>query len=136
MTSLRTIGLIVVVFVVSLPASFFMHSGSSNWLSFSDASEAGEATEERDDPVVDVLCLRAMKEASEGNYTKAIATYSEAINRDPKYAFSYIGRGDVHALRGDLDRAIQDYNQAARLNPGDTTARERLALAKLEKEAK
>lgn len=136
MASLRTVGLLVVVFLVSLPAGFLMHSGSSGWLSFSDANEAGEAKEERDDPVVDVLCLRAMKEMGDGNYTKAIATYSEAIKREPKYAFSYIGRGDAYALRGDLDSAMQDYDKAARLDPSNPAARERLALAKLEKAAK
>lgn len=134
MGSLRMVGLIVAVFLVSLPATFLMHSGSTSWLLSSEANEAGEEKEDRDNPVVDLLCLRAMKEMSEGNYTKAIATYSEAIERDPKYSFSYIGRGDAYALRGDLDRAMRDYNQAARLDPSDTTARERLALARLEKQ--
>ena len=136
MGSLRIVGLIVVVFLVSLPATFFMHSGSSGWLLSSEANESEEGKEDHDNPIVDILCLKAMKEMSDGNFAKAIAIYSEAIEREPKYSFSYIGRGDAYALRGDIDRAIQDYNQAARLDPSNTTARERLALAKLEKAAK
>ena len=130
MTSFRMIGLIVVVFLVSLPASFLLQDSPSDWQPFTGASEAGEESEQRDDPIVDALCIKAMKEISDGNYTKAIYTYTKAIERDPKYAFSYIGRGDVHVLRGDLDRAVQDYEQAARLDPHNSTAVERLAIAR------
>src|SRR5262245_29766744 len=130
MTPLRLVGLIVVVFLVSFPATFLMNAGPSIWSFSFDAAEAGEEREHRDDPVVDVLCLKAMKEMGDGNYTKAIATYTKAIERDPKYSFSYIGRGDAYVLQGDLDRALQDYNQAARLDPDDPTARERLEITR------
>ena len=113
-----------------------MHAGSLGLQFSSDADEGGEEKENHDDPVVDVLCVKAMKEMSDGNYAKAVATYTKAIEREPKYSFAYIGRGDAHALNGNFDRAIQDYNQAARLNPSNPTARERLALAKLERAAK
>jgi hypothetical protein len=56
MTALRLVGLIVVVFVVSLPATFLMRDGALAWFSF-DPKETGEDKEERDDPVVDVLCI-------------------------------------------------------------------------------
>jgi tetratricopeptide (TPR) repeat protein len=130
MTLLRLIGLMVVVFLVSLPATFLMNAGPSIWSFSSGADEPGEEKEDRDDPVVDVLCLKAMKEISDGNYTKAIATYTKAIQRDPKYSFSYIGRGDAYVLQGDLDRALQDYNQAARLDPDNPAARERLEITR------
>jgi len=130
MTPLRLVGLIVVVFLVSFPVTFLMHAGPSIWSFSFDATEAEEDKEDRDDPVVDVLCLKAMKELGDGNYAKAIATYTKAIERDPKYSFSYIGRGDAYVLQGDLDRALQDYNQAARLDPDDPTARERLAITR------
>jgi tetratricopeptide (TPR) repeat protein len=129
MTPLRLIALMVVVFLVSLPATFLMNASPSIWSFSFDAAEAEEEKEDRDDPVVDVLCLKALKETSDGNYAKAIATYTKAIERDPKYSFSYIGRGDTFLLKGDLDRALQDYSQAARLDPDNTAARERLEIA-------
>jgi tetratricopeptide (TPR) repeat protein len=136
MNSLRMVGLIVAVFLLSLPVAFLVRADPSGWQFFSDAKEEAEEKEERDDPVVDILCIKAMKEMSDGNYTKAIATYTKAIERDPKYSFSYIGRGDAYALRGDLDRAMQDYHQAARLDPGNSAARDRLEIARMEKEEK
>lgn len=129
MTSLRMVGLIVLVFLISLPVTFLANSDFSNWRFSFGAAEAGEDKEDRDDPVVDVLCLKAMKELADGNNTKAIALYTKAIERDPKYAYSYIGRGDAYVLNGEFARAIQDYNQAARLDP-DSGARERIELAR------
>jgi tetratricopeptide (TPR) repeat protein len=128
MTPLRLVGLIILVFIVSLPATFLMQADMSRWSFSLDADEAEEAKEDRDDPVVDVLCLKAMKEMGDGDYTKAIATFTKAIQRDPKYSFSYIGRGDAYVLQGDLDRALQDYGHAARLAPDDPTAGERLEI--------
>jgi tetratricopeptide (TPR) repeat protein len=128
MTPLRLVGLIILVFVVSLPATFLMQADLSSWSFSLDSEEAGEVKEDCDDPVVDILCLKAIKEMGDGNYAKAIATYTKAIQRDPKYSFSYIGRGDAYVLQGDLDRALQDYGQAARLAPDDPTARERLEI--------
>ncbi len=131
MTSLRMVGLIVLVFLISLPATFLMHADFSNWRFPLAAAEAGEEREDHDDTVVDLLHIKAMKEMGEGNYTKAIAIYTKAIERDPKYAFSYIGRGDAYVLNGEFARAIQDYTQAVRLDPDNSSgARERLELAR------
>jgi tetratricopeptide (TPR) repeat protein len=136
MTAVRMLGLIVLVFVVSLPASYLMHADTSGWHLPTNDNDTEQEKEERDDVVVDVLCIKAMKEMSDGNHTKAIATYTKAIERDPKYSFAYIGRGDAFALRGDLDRAVQDYNQALRLDPSNSAARERLAIARMEQAEK
>ena len=105
MTPLRVVGLMVVVFLVSLPVTFLVEGGPSIRMpSFTDSEgEGGSPREEKDDPVVDVLCLKALQAASEGEFNKAIATYTKAIQRDPKYAFAYIGRGDAYAASGDLD---------------------------------
>jgi tetratricopeptide (TPR) repeat protein len=130
------VGLIVVVFLLSMSFGLFMSSAPSGWQFSLDAKETSEEKEERDDPVVDLLCLKAMKEIGDGNYTKAIATYTKAIERDPKYAFAYIGRGDAYVLRGDLDSAIRDYTQATRLDPGNSAALERLQVTRMERAAK
>lgn len=132
MTAFRMVGLIVVIFLVSLPASFLMHAGPSDWKLSFDANDDGNDKEQVDDPVVDVLCIKGLKEMSDGNYAKAIATYTQAIERDPKYAFAYIGRGDAYGLRGETARAVQDYTTALRLDPDNSAARERLTLARLE----
>jgi tetratricopeptide (TPR) repeat protein len=137
MTPLRVVGLMVVVFLVSLPVTFLVHGGPSLRLpSFTDSEGEGGGVppnEEKDDPVVDVLCLKGLQAASEGDFKKAIATYTKAIERDPKYAFAYIGRGDAYAASGDLDRAIADYDWAARLDPNNPIGRERAVLARRER---
>jgi tetratricopeptide (TPR) repeat protein len=37
--------------------------------------------------------------------------YSEAIRIDPKLAIGYSNRGNMYNPKGDLDRAIDDYNR-------------------------
>jgi tetratricopeptide (TPR) repeat protein len=41
----------------------------------------------------------------------------QAIRLNPKYAAPYYNRGIAWSDKGDLDRAIADYDQAIRLNP-------------------
>ena len=36
---------------------------------------------------------------------------------DSKYAFAYNNRGNVYRDKGDVDRALADYNEAIRLDP-------------------
>jgi tetratricopeptide (TPR) repeat protein len=131
MAPLRVIGLMAVVFIVSLPVTFLVHGDSSSWLpSFADSEDQPPDHEEKDDPVVDMLCLKGMEALGKGDFTKAIAAYTKAIERDPKYAFSYIGRGDAYLASGDFDRAIADYDRAVRLDPTNAAARERTELAR------
>jgi tetratricopeptide (TPR) repeat protein len=119
------VGLVVLFFVVSLPMAFRLESSSDG---------VGKLDGEgNDDPIVDLLCLKGLEEMSDGNYNRAIAHYNKAIDRDPKYAFAYIGRGDAHRANGDLDRAISDYDKAARVDPGNPTARERAEDARKER---
>ncbi|MBX7167985.1 MAG: tetratricopeptide repeat protein [Pirellulales bacterium] len=47
----------------------------------------------------------------------ALKDYSEAIRRDPKYAFAYNNRGVVWEAKGALDNALVDYSEAIRLDP-------------------
>ena len=118
MTPLRIIvGLIALVFVLS-------YAGISGDLpECLTSANPGEA--ERDDPVVDVLCLKGLAAMSNGDAQKAIMAYTEAINRDPKYSYSYLGRGDAYLANGDLDRALSDYEQALRLDPQNDAAKAR-----------
>ena len=129
------IGIAFVAFAVSLPGMYLLKNGKTiNW----DWTEgtANEDKEEKDNPEVDALCLKGLICMSEGQDDKAIAAYSEAIKRDPKYSFSYLGRGDVYLAKGDLSRALLDYDTALRLDPENDAAKERATLVRAQQNQK
>ena len=70
---------------------------------------------------------------SDGQYDKAIAAYTSAIGRDPKYSFAYIGRGDAYVAKGDLGRALSDYERALQLDPSNDAAKVRADAVRSEK---
>jgi tetratricopeptide (TPR) repeat protein len=43
---------------------------------------------------------------------------------------AYINRGVVYDKKSDYDRAIADYNQAIRIDPNNTVARQNLEIAR------
>jgi tetratricopeptide (TPR) repeat protein len=57
------------------------------------------------------------KDGLAGDYERAIADYSEAIQLDPKYALAFYQRGLAYSAKADNDRAIADYSEVIRLNP-------------------
>jgi tetratricopeptide (TPR) repeat protein len=122
----QLIGLVVAVFGLSLPGMYFWNNGLLEW----DASDtlASDDNEDKDNPAVDAYCLKGLMCSSERQYDKAIAAYSEAIKLDPNYSYSYVGRGDAYVAKGDLDRALLDYDQAARLDPQNDAAKDRANL--------
>jgi tetratricopeptide (TPR) repeat protein len=129
MTPLRVVGLVITVFVVTFPVTYVMNRGLPAHWALLDAQEGLD----NDDPVVDALCLKAMAAMGNEQYDKAIAIYTDAIRRDPKYAYAYIGRGDAYLLKGDLDRALCDFDQAARLDPGNEEAKARAEIVREER---
>jgi tetratricopeptide (TPR) repeat protein len=52
-----------------------------------------------------------------GNFSAAIADYSEAIRLDPNHARAYSNRGMAYQAKRDLNRAIADFSTAIRLAP-------------------
>ena len=60
---------------------------------------------------------RGQAYGNKGDWDKAIADYSEAIQRDPKDAQVYGYRGLAYGYKGDWDKAIADYSEAIRLDP-------------------
>jgi tetratricopeptide (TPR) repeat protein len=57
-----------------------------------------------------------------GDYDKAIADFSKAIEIDPKDATTYYSRGCVWGQKGDYDKAIADYTKAIEIDPKVTGA--------------
>jgi tetratricopeptide (TPR) repeat protein len=127
MTSLRAVGLVVLIFFVFFPVAYVMHDGLPAHETLSQDDE------DKDDPVVDAYCLKAFVEMSNGKLDKAIEAYTQAIGRDPKYSFAYLGRGDVYLAKGDLDRALLDYDRALRLDPTNDAAKARAEAVREEK---
>jgi tetratricopeptide (TPR) repeat protein len=119
-------GLVVAAFALSLPVMYFTNKEGDV------ADAAAEADEDKDDPVVDALNLKGLMYLGNGQTDKAIAVYSDAIKRDPKYSFSYLGRGDAYAVKGDLQRALADYETAARVDPHNDAATDRVKLLRAE----
>ncbi len=52
-----------------------------------------------------------------GDYDRAIADYTKAIEIDPKYANAYYSRGIAWGKKGNSDRAIADYTKAIEIDP-------------------
>lgn len=86
-----------------------------------------------------ILNEMGLKYASEGEYLKAIALLSKAIQSentaskglyDIDYRF-YINRGDFYRALGQeyLNESLSDYKQALRIKPGDWHIRTRLSLS-------
>lgn len=101
-----------------------------------------------DPKYAEAYCNRSIAHQTKGEFDRAIADADQAIALDPKNAATYYNRGRVYqgraqnhlkktganldafkaelkvnaTLKGDLDRAITDYNQAITLNPKDARA--------------
>jgi tetratricopeptide (TPR) repeat protein len=52
-----------------------------------------------------------------GDYDKAIADYTRAIEIDPRDAVAYENRGIAYTSKGDIDRAVADFTQAISIDP-------------------
>jgi tetratricopeptide (TPR) repeat protein len=58
-----------------------------------------------------------VREVDEGNPAKAIEYFTQAIRASSESAKLHHYRADAHALNGDHEQAIVDYDTAVRLNP-------------------
>ena len=62
-------------------------------------------------------------------WDKAIADYSTAIEKDPRYADAYCNRGAAWYNLGQLEKAIADYSRALEIDPGFAAALSNRELA-------
>jgi tetratricopeptide (TPR) repeat protein len=101
-----------------------------------EATEAGEASPglpRADRERVLDLVNKGMALKQHGDYERAIAAFTRALQIDPNLAGAYIKRGNVHSDQGDYDRAIADYTAAVRVEPKNALAYQNRGLAHAKK---
>jgi len=64
---------------------------------------------------------RGLANAEKGLYDQAIKDFTEALQRDPKFAAAYANRGVAYGKKKLSDKAIADLTQALKLDPNDAT---------------
>ncbi len=64
-----------------------------------------------------LLRRQALLAAQEGQFTEAIALFTQLLNLNPQSARDYNNRGLVYFQHGQMEQAIADYNLALALNP-------------------
>ena len=66
---------------------------------------------------------------NKGDYDKAIADYTKAIEIASKGCDAYYNRGDAWQSKGDHGKAIADYTKAIEIDPKDADAYNSLRMA-------
>lgn len=67
-------------------------------------------------PQAVALNNQAVNQLAKGDYSKALATFNQAIQTDTNLAEAYLGRGIAHSGLRQRQAAFQNYNQAIKLN--------------------
>jgi lipoprotein NlpI len=60
---------------------------------------------------------RGIAYKNKGDFDRAIADYTQAIQLNPKDAKPHVNRANAYSDKGDFDRAVADYNEAIQLDP-------------------
>lgn len=79
-------------------------------------------------PDAHVWSLIGMVHGKQGHREQAMEAVNRAIRLDPSYEMSYVYRGNLYNLEGDVVRAAADYQAALARNPSNEVAREALAV--------
>jgi len=67
-----------------------------------------------------------MEYAKQDKYPEAMDALGTAATIDPRFDMTYLYRGNIYSVRGDLQRAAEDYRRVLALNPDNQLAREAL----------
>jgi len=78
-----------------------------------------------------VYGMRASAYVAAKRWDEAISDLSKAIELKPDDAIAYENRGWVYEEKGEIEKAIENYREAARLNPDFERAREDLARLRI-----
>ena len=62
----------------------------------------------------------AFNQLKNSQYDRAIADFTAAIRINPQYAVAYNNRGRTYQAMGDMTRALDDYEQARRIEPDNS----------------
>lgn len=73
------------------------------------------------------------KQWQAGSYRKAIQCFTETIQRRPRYAPAYVNRGTMFEAIGDLDHALDDFDQALNITPNNNAVKLKIAHIHSEK---
>jgi tetratricopeptide (TPR) repeat protein len=73
---------------------------------------------------------QAYQAEEDGDVAAARARYEEALKLDPKDTRAWMGLGHLHYRRGDLDTAVQCFEQVLRLNPTEVKLKDWLEALK------
>jgi tetratricopeptide (TPR) repeat protein len=69
------------------------------------------------DPVAEGYNDQGTILSNHGKYVEAIEEYNKAVKQYAEYAIAFNNRGVAYALSGDTQKALDDFNQALRINP-------------------
>ncbi|MBV6626475.1 MAG: trypsin-like peptidase domain-containing protein [Rivularia sp. (in: Bacteria)] len=78
------------------------------------------------------LLARGVNKNLGGDYTGAIADFTQAINLNPQYTEAFLGRGNARIKLKDYQGAINDSNQAIKINPLNAIAYKNRGIARFE----
>ena len=110
---------ITTIFLISF---FKACVGNHNKTINAKLSEVGEKITLKEPKDSETYINRGTAYADKGQYDKAIADYTKAIEINPKDARAYIIRGVTYYRKGQYDQAISDYTKAIEINPKDARA--------------
>lgn len=68
-------------------------------------------------------------------YDKALSYYHKASLYNPKMGKAYAGMGDIYIYQGQMNKAIESYQKAAKLMQGDSRVENRLARLEAKRKA-
>jgi tetratricopeptide (TPR) repeat protein len=128
MTPFRMVTMMVLIFVFSLPLLL--------QIDYKPTGVNADPFPKHKNPEINDLCEQALEDVIGGHLDRAIATYTSAMQLDPKNPYVYIGRGDAYRNKDELDRAISDYDKAIRVDPYCSMARSRAEDARKQRALK
>lgn len=107
-------------FLGSYPSKNPLYKGNYKITAYANTREKckTESTLEVDENFLRSCALRL---ASEGDYTEAIALLNQLIDSHPQNAIDYNNRGLIFFQSGEHQQALKDYNTAIQINPNLAT---------------